>query len=70
MREDELAASAMGVPIVKTKLTAFMIGALFSGLPARSRSRVSFISPDAFDFSVSVIVLCMVILAARAASPV
>jgi branched-chain amino acid transport system permease protein len=63
MREDELAASAMGVPIVRTKLTAFMIGALFSGFAgAFYASRVSFISPDAFDFSVSVIVLCMVIL--------
>jgi branched-chain amino acid transport system permease protein len=63
MREDELAASAMGVPLVKTKLAAFMIGALFSGFAgAFYASRVSFISPDAFDFSVSVIVLCMVIL--------
>jgi branched-chain amino acid transport system permease protein len=63
MREDELAASSMGVPLVKTKLTAFMIGALFSGFAgAFYASRVSFISPDAFDFSVSVIVLCMVIL--------
>ncbi len=63
MREDELAASAMGIPIVKTKLTAFMIGALFSGFAgAFYASYVSFISPDAFDFSVSVIVLCMVIL--------
>ena len=63
MREDELAASAMGVPIVRTKLTAFSIGALFSGFAgAFYASKVSFISPDAFDFSVSVIVLCMVIL--------
>ena len=63
MREDELAASAMGVPIVRTKLTAFTIGALFSGFAgAFYASKVSFISPDAFDFSVSVIVLCMVIL--------
>ncbi len=63
MREDDLAASSMGVPIVRTKLTAFIIGALFSGFAgAFYASRVSFISPDAFDFSVSVIVLCMVIL--------
>jgi branched-chain amino acid transport system permease protein len=63
MREDELAASSMGIPLVKTKLTAFMIGALFSGFAgAFYGSYVSFISPDAFDFSISVIVLCMVIL--------
>ena len=63
MREDELAAASMGVPIVRTKLTAFIIGALFSGLAgAFYAAKVSYISPDAFDFSVSVIVLCMVIL--------
>ncbi len=63
MREDELAASAMGVPVTRIKLTAFMIGAMFSGFAgAFYGSYVSFISPDAFDFSISVIVLCMVIL--------
>jgi branched-chain amino acid transport system permease protein len=63
MREDELAASAMGVPLVRTKLAAFTIGAMFSGFAgAFYASYVSFISPDAFDFSISVIVLAMVIL--------
>ena len=63
MREDELAASAMGVDIVRTKLTAFTLGAMFSGFAgAFYGSYVSFISPDAFEFSVSVIVLSMVIL--------
>lgn len=63
MREDELAANSMGVDIVRTKLTAFMLGAMFSGFAgAFYGSYVSFISPDAFDFSISVIVLCMVIL--------
>jgi len=63
MREDELAATSMGVNIVRTKLTAFILGAMFSGFAgAFYGSYVSFISPDAFDFSISVIVLCMVIL--------
>jgi branched-chain amino acid transport system permease protein len=63
MSQDELAASAMGVPLTRIKLTAFMIGAMFSGFAgAFYGSYVSFISPDAFDFSISVIVLCMVIL--------
>ena len=62
-REDELAASAMGINLVKTKLSAFMIGAMFSGVAgALFGSYVSFISPSAFDFSISVIVLCTVIL--------
>jgi branched-chain amino acid transport system permease protein len=63
MSEDELAASSMGVPLTRTKLTAFMVGAMFSGFAgAFYGSRVGFIGPDSFDFSVSVIVLCMVIL--------
>jgi branched-chain amino acid transport system permease protein len=70
MREDELAASAMGVPVVRTKLTAFMIGAMFSGFAgAFYASYVSFISPDAFDFSISVVVLCMVILGGAGSIP-
>ncbi len=63
IREDELAANSMGINLVRTKLIAFMLGAMFSGLAgAFYGSYVSFISPDAFDFSISVIVLCMVIL--------
>lgn len=63
IREDELAAHSMGINLVRTKLAAFMLGAMFSGFAgAFYGSYVSFISPDAFDFSVSVIVLCMVIL--------
>jgi branched-chain amino acid transport system permease protein len=70
MREDELAASAMGVPVVRTKLLAFMIGAMFSGFAgAFYASYVSFISPDAFDFSISVIVLSMVILGGSGSIP-
>lgn len=63
LREDELAANSMGIDLVRTKLTAFMLGAMFSGFAgAFYGSYVSFISPGAFDFSISVIVLCMVIL--------
>jgi branched-chain amino acid transport system permease protein len=63
IREDELAANAMGIDLVKTKLTAFIIGARFSGFAgAFYASFTSFISPDAFDFSISVIILAMVIL--------
>ena len=70
MRDNELAANAMGVPLVRTKLIAFMIGAMFSGFAgAFYASYVSFISPDAFDFSISVIVLCMVILGGSASIP-
>jgi branched-chain amino acid transport system permease protein len=63
MREDELAASAMGINLVKTKLLAFSMGATFSGFAgAFFAAYVSAIFPSVFDFSVSVIILCMVIL--------
>ncbi len=63
IREDELAASAMGINLVRTKLLAFAMGATFSGFAgAFYGSYISAIFPSVFDFSVSVIILCMVIL--------
>jgi branched-chain amino acid transport system permease protein len=63
MREDELAANAMGVDLVRTKLAAFIIGAMFSGFAgAFYGSYVSFIEPGSFAFDISVQVLAMVIL--------
>jgi branched-chain amino acid transport system permease protein len=63
MREDELAAASMGINIVRTKLLAFAMGAFFSGFGgAFYAAFVSGAFPSSFDFSVSVIVLCMVIL--------
>ncbi len=63
MREDELAANAMGVDLVRTKLLAFIIGAMFSGFAGGFYgSYVSFIEPGSFAFDISVIVLAMVIL--------
>lgn len=63
IREDELAASAMGINLVQTKLLAFAMGATFSGFAgAFYGAYISAIFPGVFDFSVSVIILCMVIL--------
>lgn len=63
IREDELAASQMGIDPVKTKLLAFAIGATFSGFAgAFYATYIGAIFPGVFDFSVSVIILCMVIL--------
>lgn len=63
IREDELAASSMGVPLVPTKLLAFAMGASFSGFAGCFYAAyISAIFPSVFDFSVSVIILCMVIL--------
>jgi branched-chain amino acid transport system permease protein len=63
VREDEIAASSMGVNLVKTKLWAFALGASFSGFAGSIYAGyVGVVYPDQFQFSVSVIILCMVIL--------
>ena len=63
MREDEIAASAMGIDLVRTKLFAFAMGASFSGLVGVIyASRFSFAAPSSFEFSTSVLLLAMVIL--------
>ena len=63
VREDELAASQMGIDPVRTKLLAFAMGATFSGFAgAFYGAYIRAIFPGVFDFSVSIIVLCMVIL--------
>jgi branched-chain amino acid transport system permease protein len=63
IREDELAAISMGVPLVRMKLAAFAAGASFAGgmgvLLAASRT---FVSPESFSFMQSIGVLSMVIL--------
>lgn len=63
IREDELAASAMGIDTVRTKLLAFGLGAAFSGFAGCVlASKLGFIGPQQFDFSVSAFILCMIIL--------
>jgi branched-chain amino acid transport system permease protein len=63
MREDEVAAASMGVNLVTTKLFAFSLGASFSGFAgAIWAGYLQQISPEQFDFSVSIFVLCMIIL--------
>ncbi len=63
MREDELAASSMGIDLVKTKLSAFALGATFSGFGgAFYGAYLGSITPSSFQFDKSVLILCMVIL--------
>jgi branched-chain amino acid transport system permease protein len=63
MREDEVAAASMGIDLVQTKLLAFALGASFSGFAgAIFASIFQFIDPFQFDFSISIMVLAMVIL--------
>jgi len=63
MREDELAASSMGIDLVRTKLLAFALGASFSGFAgAFFGAYLGSITPSSFQFDKSVLILCMVIL--------
>jgi branched-chain amino acid transport system permease protein len=63
VREDEVAAAAMGVNTVTIKLLAFSIGAAFSGFAgAFYGAKLSLVSPENFGFQVSVTILVMVVL--------
>lgn len=63
IREDELAAAQMGINPVRTKLAAFAMGATFSGFAgAFYAAYIAGIFPSVFDFSASIIILCVVIL--------
>jgi branched-chain amino acid transport system permease protein len=63
IREDETAASAMGIPLMRTKTWAYATGAFFGGVAgAYYASYKSGAFPDDFFFNISVFILCMVIL--------
>jgi branched-chain amino acid transport system permease protein len=63
IREDEVAAAAMGVPLMRTKTWAYATGAFFGGVAgAYYASYNGGAFPDEFFFNISVFILCMVIL--------
>ena len=63
IREDELAARHVGINTTVTKLSAFALGASFSGLAGVVYSaKLNLVSPDEFQFSVSILVLSMLVL--------
>ncbi len=70
IREDETAAIAMGIPLVKMKLAAFAAGASFAGaMGALYAANRTFVSPETFSFQVSIGVLTMVILGGLGSIP-
>ncbi len=63
IREDETAAAAMGVPLMRTKTWAYAAGAFFGGIAgAYYASFKAAVFPDDFFFNISIFILCMVIL--------
>jgi branched-chain amino acid transport system permease protein len=70
IREDQLAAQAMGVPLVRMKLLAFACGASFAGVMGVVFSaKQVFINPESFTFLESIGVLAMVILGGMGSIP-
>jgi branched-chain amino acid transport system permease protein len=62
IREDEVAAQAVGIAPVRYKLMAFAIGASTSGFAgALYASKIGFINPSSFTISFSILVLVLVI---------
>jgi branched-chain amino acid transport system permease protein len=63
IREDEVAAAAMGIPLMRTKTWAYASGAFFGGVAgAFFGSFKQGVFPDDFYFGISIFILCMVIL--------
>jgi branched-chain amino acid transport system permease protein len=63
IREDETAAAAMGIPLMRTKTWAYAGGAFFGGAAgAWYGTYKSGVFPDDFFFNISIFILCMVIL--------
>jgi branched-chain amino acid transport system permease protein len=63
IREDELAARAMGINTMHMKLLAFAMGASFGGIAGGMFSAIQgFISPESFILTESIMVLSMVVL--------
>lgn len=70
IRENEIAAQAMGIPLVKTKLTAFAIGASFSGMMGVVfAAKQTFVDPTSFTLLESFTILVMVVLGGMGSVP-
>ncbi len=63
LREDEVAAAAMGINTRNVKLLAFAMGATFGGLAGGLFAAFQgFISPESFNLWESILVVCMIVL--------
>ncbi len=70
IREDEIAAGAMGVDRVRLKLLAFATGAGFGGMTGTLYiAKLQTATPDMFQFPVSVMILVMIVLGGMGSVP-
>jgi branched-chain amino acid transport system permease protein len=62
IREDEQAAEAMGVDVVRFKVMAFILGSMIAGLAGGFYAHfLTFIMPQNFGFPMSIVILSMVV---------
>ena len=70
IREDEVAAEAMGVNTYRMKLLAFVLGSAWAGVVGVFfAAKMAFVSPESFTFFESVMILCMVVLGGMGSIP-
>jgi branched-chain amino acid transport system permease protein len=70
IREDEVAAASMGVPVVRMKLAAFVIGASTAGVGGVVYAeQANFINPGTFDILNSILILCCVVIGGMGSIP-
>jgi branched-chain amino acid transport system permease protein len=66
VRDDELAASVVGINLTNTKILAFVISAALAGFGGALYAHfVGFVSPDHFTFDTTVLVLAMVVIGGK-----
>jgi branched-chain amino acid transport system permease protein len=70
VRENEIAAQSMGIHLVRTKLTAFAVGASFSGMMGVVfAAKQTFVDPTSFTLLESITILVMVLLGGMGSVP-
>jgi branched-chain amino acid transport system permease protein len=70
IRDDEIAAQAMGVPTTRLKMLAFATGAAWAGVAGVCfAGKFAFVSPESFTFFESIVILAMVVLGGMSSIP-
>jgi len=70
IREDAVAAEAMGINTFRLKLLAFVLASAWAGLAGVFfAGKMAFVSPESFTFFESILILCMVVLGGMGSIP-
>jgi ABC-type branched-subunit amino acid transport system ATPase component/ABC-type branched-subunit amino acid transport system permease subunit len=70
LADDDHVAEAVGIPTVRAKLLAYVLGAVWAGLAgAFAAGKYGLVAPTSFTFTVSVLILVVVVLGGRGSFP-